>query len=105
MLGPVADQVADELRTLVAGSGAMQTEAAPEPAVEDLIGESDRHRLARAFGGEHNIRRMEVRGGRVRIEVDDRDAVDETAAAGHPWAWVADRVAHVLLRQTTSGAG
>ena len=99
VLGPVADRVAVEIRELVAGSAAIRPESAMDIAGAELVCEEDRQLLTRAFGGEHNIRRMESRGGRLRIEVEDRRAVDEAAVADFAWSWVADRLAHVLPRR------
>ena len=103
ILGPVADQVAADLREFVAARAGAQAKALPDidevvvARGEDWPSGRAREEIAAAFGSEANIRRMEMRGGRLRVEVLDRGAVDEAALRPRfAWAWTAERIAHVL---------
>jgi PTS system N-acetylglucosamine-specific IIC component len=71
VLGPIADQVADEMRTLLKDQPRDETAA-----------EVDVSRLVAALGGRKNIRTVEtVATSRLRVVVTDAGAVDESAMA------------------------
>jgi PTS system N-acetylglucosamine-specific IIC component len=70
VLGPIADQIADEIRT--------QLRAPSAPAATDTS--EVMSRLLAALGGRENIRELEaVASSRLRVRVTDASAVDETA--------------------------
>jgi hypothetical protein len=47
---------------------------------------------------------METRGGRLRVEVRDRGAVDEARLGRFAWAWTGDRIAHLLPHRPGQGS-
>jgi PTS system N-acetylglucosamine-specific IIC component len=102
VVGTAADQVASAIRTYL-GSGRSGSAAAlpgqvsartaalrpdlPEPWVA-------------AFGGADNLRKVEALAGRLRIEVLDRDKVDDArlpSPGPRAIVWVSPSVAHLLL--------
>lgn len=106
VLGPVADQVASEMRTYIGtrGADAATGRAVPSPAAnaaatEPMPAERVQAWLA-AFGGAANLRGIEACGGRLRFEVADRSTVDGAlvdALGIRALAWVLPTVAHVLV--------
>jgi N-acetylglucosamine PTS system EIICBA or EIICB component len=70
VLGPIADQVAGEIRAWLATSPSTPRLAASLP---------DRERLRAAFGGAANIRTVEPRDGRVLVTLDAPDAASAQA--------------------------
>ena len=72
VLGPIADQVAGEIRTALQGK---QSPAGDAGAVD---------RLLQALGGSANVRAVETRSTRLIVDLADAGAVDEAAlkAAG-----------------------
>jgi PTS system N-acetylglucosamine-specific IIC component len=87
VLGPIADQVAGELRTaLRQGTGAGTGDEA--------------ERLFSALGGPGNIRALDVRANRLLLDLDDPGAADEAALAalgGRGIARPAGGRLHVIL--------
>ena len=96
VLGPVADQVADEIRTLVRarpsrsgpGAGGVSPRIVEEgsarlkasPHQVATIEHSVIARLLEALGGPDNVRAIEaVAGSRLRIQLADANAIDENA--------------------------
>ena len=87
VLGPIADQVADEIRTAVrAGGTRVAAPAIPAPAVARVQSAAAALKpdvamaLVKALGGRGNVRQVEaVATSRLRIEVVDGSAVDAQA--------------------------
>lgn len=75
VLGPIADQVAGEMRDALAGKTAVQLASAPVPTSHHV----DLDRWTPALGGPGNIRQAEVRAGRICAELKDTGAVNEPA--------------------------
>jgi PTS system N-acetylglucosamine-specific IIC component len=75
VLGPIADQVAGEMRDVLVGQAAAGAGLAPGPSIHQI----DLDLWALALGGRGNIRRAELRAGRICAELDDVGAVDEPA--------------------------
>ena len=75
VLGPIADQVAGEIRNALVGRELVKT--TPEPAA--IAHQFDLERWTAALGGRANIRQTEVRAGRICAELNDVGAVDEPA--------------------------
>jgi PTS system N-acetylglucosamine-specific IIC component len=107
VLGPVADQVAGELKSHAGAlrpgdenlppSGA--STAAPDPGTGGLSAERVREWIA-AFGGAANVSSIDAFAGRLRVEVANRSVVQDgrvQAPGMRTLAWVAPRVAHVLV--------
>ncbi len=85
VLGPIADQVAGEIRAAVsASSGAPPTEPQEKPAGAAAATPValDRPAWLAALGGAANVLRLEAVAGRLRLEVADADAVREDALLG-----------------------
>ena len=105
VLGPVADQVAGEIKQ---HTGARQADDAATPPAEpavatpgtaELSAEAVRAWIA-AFGGASNLASVEAVAGRLRFEVaDPRLVAAETVQLGgtRALAWVAPGVLHVLV--------
>lgn len=98
VLGPVADLVAQEIRTALgtpAGAAIATPQAAPEQLAE--AGALPSAVLA-ALGGDANIRSIRKLHGRFRVEVGDTARVDEAgiAAAGHGAVSPRPGVYHIL---------
>ncbi|WP_380874365.1 PTS N-acetylglucosamine transporter subunit IIABC [Sphingomonas sp. DBB INV C78] len=86
VLGPIADQVAGEIRAGLARPAAV---TAPAPAVD----------LRTLLGGTANIIAADARAGRVRVTLKDAGAADLAAlagATGRPVATVAPHRIHLL---------
>src|SRR6185437_5504961 len=87
VIGPIADQVASDIRRALVGSGAVA--AAPVAASEapasvasaeaTLLPESTLRRVVAALGGSDNIRSIEPASTRVRVNVVDATLVDRSA--------------------------
>lgn len=102
VLGPVADQVAGEIKRYTGvqqSDGASAAPAAVKAGAEGLSEDRIRECIA-AFGGAENLLRIDVVAGRLRVEVADRARVVDGPLQGRgvrALAWVAPRVAHVLV--------
>ena len=86
VVGPVADQLASEIRSALkkGGDAAPQVIAAP-PAASPVAPPADTRLLARALealGGRGNIAELELRSSRLCISVREPAQVDEAALAG-----------------------
>lgn len=75
VLGPIADLVAEEIRSAI-GGGAAAVSAAPAETVADEAATLPPAIVA-ALGGEANIRALRVLHGRFRVEVMDAGLADE----------------------------
>jgi N-acetylglucosamine PTS system EIICBA or EIICB component len=101
VVGPAADQVAGAMREHLgvitetkASAGAFPP--ANREAFNPMV--LSEH-LYEAFGGKDNLRKAESLAGRLRIEVTDRDKVNEASLATpdvRDVVWISERVAHVL---------
>jgi len=100
VLGPVADQVASEMRACIGAEESASVAAlAPDEAHEGIPPERLRGLVA-AFGGAPNIRSIEALAGRLRLSVGDRSLVDENGVRSldvRALTWVTPDVAHVLV--------
>jgi PTS system N-acetylglucosamine-specific IIC component len=77
VVGPVADQLAGEIRgALNMDAGGASASAASEPR-SGGTGETARPELLAALGGSANVRNVEFRGGRLLAELADAGRVDE----------------------------
>lgn len=102
VLGPVADQVAGDIRRHLGGRTPVAGPAAPvEPAA--LRGGPGADQITQwlaALGGTANLREVQSCAGRIRIEVADPSKVDIDAAEVpgiRAIAWVAPRTAHLVV--------
>jgi PTS system N-acetylglucosamine-specific IIC component len=98
VLGPIADQVADEIRAGL--------RAAPLEAPADLD-EGTVTRLLNALGGRQNVRAVQAAGGRILAQTADDAAVDEkalSAIAVRGIARPARGSVHVLLGPAADAA-
>ena len=84
VLGPIADQVAGEIRTAhpSAPAAPRQNANAPAPAQKALSpatapGVTDAHALMLSLGGAQNILKIETCSSRLRISVANSDGIDE----------------------------
>jgi N-acetylglucosamine PTS system EIICBA or EIICB component len=68
VLGPIADQVAGEIRDAMRGGAPLQT--APAPDAQGMLA---------ALGGRRNVSEVECFAGRVLMRISDSKAVDERA--------------------------
>ncbi len=75
VLGPIADQVAGEIRDALVGQNLAVTPLAPAPTAHQI----DLDRWTAALGGAANIRQAELRAGRICAELEDVAAVNEPA--------------------------
>lgn len=75
VLGPIADQVAGEMRQALVNRPAV--EAAAE--IGSKPGQIDLERWSAALGGRANIRKAELRAGRICAELEDVRVLDEPA--------------------------
>ena len=75
VLGPIADQVAGEIRDALVGRAVTQAASQPAPVAHQF----DLDRWAAALGGRANIRQAELRAGRICAELEDFSAVNEPA--------------------------
>lgn len=81
VVGPVADQIAGDIRVELASANQFAATAAAAPIVDPVAGgEPPRYRadaeLAAAVGGAGNIRAVSLAKGRVLLELGDADAID-----------------------------
>ncbi len=117
VLGPVADQVAGEIKRhtgIRRPAVGVESPAGPLPAARPaaseaagLSAEGVRAWVA-AFGGATNLAGVDVVAGRLRLEVADRALVQEgtlQVPGVRALAWVAPRVAHVLVDGGTLDCG
>jgi PTS system N-acetylglucosamine-specific IIC component len=111
VVGPVADQLAGEMRGVLRAGGASRApglaggspgRAAPPaaaPAAEGARLEVDAARLLAALGGRANVRSVQAVGGRLRVSVGDTGRIDPGAIGElglRGLALPAPGVAHVL---------
>jgi len=101
VLGPIADQVAGEIRAAMGGATAARpvTAAVPQPAVEAgdrvLAG-----KLVDAFGGTRNIETLGSCTSRLRVVLLDPLALDEAALkalGARGVARIGERTVHVVM--------
>jgi PTS system N-acetylglucosamine-specific IIC component len=84
VLGPIADQVAAEMRAFLVRGGATLMQAPtredlPAPVVAAARGAQDGKALLAALGGADNVRDVAVCASRLRVGVAKPDSVDERA--------------------------
>jgi len=81
VLGPVADLVAEEIRGALSGIPSV----APSTLSQPQIGRAEQAKLpdaiARALGGNDNVRTVRALHGRYRVELTDTARIDEGALA------------------------
>jgi N-acetylglucosamine PTS system EIICBA or EIICB component len=75
VLGPIADQVAGEIRDAMRGTP-------PQHAVRDTSSVADAAAMLAALGGRHNVGEIECHAGRVLVRIADAKKVDEPALRG-----------------------
>jgi PTS system N-acetylglucosamine-specific IIC component len=73
VLGPIADQVAREMKAWLAG------DARAAPALHAAAPRADASALLAALGGQTNVREVATCSSRLRIAVGDSGRVDEAA--------------------------
>ncbi len=98
VLGPIADQVAGEMRDALVGQSAPQRLAS-----KSLSHPIDLDRWAAALGGRDNILQAELRAGRICTELNDASAVDEPALlklGARGLAWPSAGSLQILLKPT-----
>ncbi len=80
VLGPIADQVAGEMRAAMGGGGAPLAGEAPEPTrpVQEVVS-LDATALIAAVGGAANVVRTAANATRVCVDVADGERIDEAA--------------------------
>ncbi len=90
VLGPVADQVAGEMRTASRGtgrtvasgavqSGPVQSGAVPSGTAASSTGGHDARAMLAALGGRDNLLKLETAGGRLLVSTARPELVDESA--------------------------
>jgi len=77
VVGPIADQLATEIRTALKQGGAASAPIAEAPPADPRL----LARVIEALGGRGNIRDLELRSSRLCVAVRDAAAVDEGALA------------------------
>jgi PTS system glucose-specific IIC component len=108
VVGPIADQLAAEIRATLRAGGALTPPAAmttpmpgPAPATTFRVANrGDSRALLAALGGEKNLASVEARSTRLLIEVNNAAAVDEPAVLSSGFrgaARASDRVWHVIV--------
>ncbi len=105
VVGPIADQLAADIRATLRAAGPSPAAVAESPAtaavsVSGHPNRGDARALLAALGGAANLARVETRSTRLMIEVKDAAAVNEAAvgAAGYRGATRAGaRVWHVIV--------
>jgi PTS system N-acetylglucosamine-specific IIC component len=73
VLGPIADQVAGEIRMAIRTGGKSSSAAVPTPSADALLA---------ALGGRGNVSALECLAGRVAVRVTESALVDERALLG-----------------------
>jgi N-acetylglucosamine PTS system EIICBA or EIICB component len=88
VVGPVADQLVGEIRTLLRAAGTAVATHAPAPLAPRAAAAVpaarraepvDAARLLAALGGRANVRALEAVAGRLRVTVDDTARIDSAA--------------------------
>ena len=79
VLGPVADQVAGEIRARAAKSSSTSAGETPSPAKLARATPLDSKALLAALGGARNVREVTACSSRLRVDVAAADEVDEAA--------------------------
>ncbi|OYX67750.1 MAG: PTS N-acetyl-D-glucosamine transporter [Caulobacter sp. 32-67-35] len=101
VLGPIADQVASEIRAAMGGAGARTASPTPVAATPAVTGDkAQAERLVAALGGSRNIETLGSCTSRLRVVVLDPLAVDETALkslGARGVARIGERTIHVVL--------
>ncbi len=82
VLGPIADEVAREMREALAGGGAVDRSgsapgAAPSPVI--AVDANTAAGMLAALGGAHNLTAVEAAANRLLVGVADHAGVDEPA--------------------------
>ena len=97
VLGPQADQTAQEIRTAVASSQTSHELASPAPRG---VARWDVLALVKALGGAGNLTSVQAASSRLRLEVKEPSCVDEadlTALGARGLVWLTPNVAHLIL--------
>ena len=105
VLGPIADQVASEIRAVMGalGGGAAVAKPAPVASVAAVVPAGDKaqaERLVAALGGSRNIETLGSCTSRLRVVVLDPLAIDEAALkslGARGVARIGERTLHVVL--------
>ncbi len=101
VLGPIADQIASEIRADTKLSGATRPAIVETPAVAPRVEDSTLvASLFAALGGVGNVRAVQACATRVRVDVLDANRVDEKAMSALPVRGVVRperNVLHVLI--------
>jgi PTS system N-acetylglucosamine-specific IIC component len=111
VLGPIADQVAGEIRAALGAAVLAPPAAVAARPISGPIGPADPDRTARllaALGGSANVEAVEVRASRLRLTVADAAAVDEAAlraAGGRGLVRIDPRTVHVVLGPDAEALG
>jgi len=113
ILGPIADGVADEIRTAMAAEGAMPQASSPTVTQPVSSGETPRlpdeqaERWLAALGGVHNVREATaVAVTRVRLRLADPASLDEgalMALGARGVQRLGEGLVHVLLGERAAG--
>jgi PTS system N-acetylglucosamine-specific IIC component len=101
VLGPIADQVASEIRAAMGGVAAKPVAPAPVVAAPAPVGDkAQAERLVAALGGSRNIESLSSCTSRLRLVVLDPMAIDEIALknlGARGVARIGERTVHVVL--------
>jgi PTS system N-acetylglucosamine-specific IIC component len=109
IIGPEADIIADEIRTVIAQGGGVETKPAVVPAVAataaaPVVGshggplDPDPARWLAVFGGATNVVSLDaIASTRLRVVVSDPTAVDRQRLAALDVAWVSADTFHVVV--------
>jgi len=101
VLGPIADQVAGEIRAAMGGASVARAATVPEP--QPAVEAGDRvmaERLVAALGGSRNIETLGSCTSRLRVVVLDPLAIDEAALktlGARGVARIGERTIHVVM--------
>ncbi|PTT75381.1 PTS N-acetyl-D-glucosamine transporter, partial [Pseudomonas sp. HMWF010] len=101
VLGPIADQVAGEIRAAMGGASVARSATVPEP--QPAVEAGDRvmaERLVAALGGSRNIETLGSCTSRLRVVVLDPLAIDEAALktlGARGVARIGERTIHVVM--------
>jgi PTS system N-acetylglucosamine-specific IIC component len=77
VLGPIADQVAGEIRDAMRAGGPRQDASAQNTAPQAAVPAADSAALLAALGGRRNVSDIECHAGRVLVRITDPKIVDE----------------------------